>query len=153
MSHSMEKMWSHIIFGTKDRTNLIKDSFEKDLYSHIKEISKERFNCFVKTINATTDHIHILMLLDQSVSISEVIKNIKGNSSHWINEKAFMKNRFAWQTGYAAFSISESMINEVELYILHQKEHHDRISFTDEYKRLAEKYGFQIQTDESVIRH
>ncbi|HQI40718.1 MAG: transposase [Ignavibacteriales bacterium UTCHB2] len=141
MSHSLNKIWIHLIFGTKERFPLIDKSFELQLYNHIKNLIEKDFDCAVDIINGTADHIHILFLLNQNYSLADVVKNIKGNSSHWINQNKFLKVKFAWQTGYGAFSVSESMVKEVRKYITNQKEHHRKISFAEEYKRFAEKYG------------
>lgn len=144
MSHSMVKIWIHIVFGTKERQPMIKSSFENDLYNHIKILLEEDFDCEVKIINGTADHIHLLLLQNQKYSISEIVKNIKGNSSHWINQSGFMSIKFSWQTGYGAFSISESMEETVERYIENQKEHHKKITFAEEYRQFAEKYKVEV---------
>lgn len=141
MPHSLTKIWIHLIFGTKERMPLIIESFEKKLYEHLKQIIEKGFKSLAASINGTPDHIH--MLQNQNYSIADIAKNIKGNSSHWINQNGFIKNKFVWQTGYSAFSISESMIGEVKKYILNQKEHHKKISFAEEFKRFEEKYGFK----------
>ena len=145
MSHSLTKIWIHLIFGTKERFPLINQSFEKQLYNHIRNLLEKDFYCNVDIINGTADHIHILFLQNQNYSLAEIVKNIKGNSSHWINQSKFLKAKFAWQTGYGAFSVSESMISEVRKYIANQKEHHKKMSFAEEYNRFAEKYGLSIE--------
>ena len=150
MSHSLTKIWIHLIFGTKDRVPLIKSSFENQLYAKIKEIIEEDFKSMMEIINGTADHIHILLLQNQNHSIAEIVKNIKRYTSHWINKNNFDNSKFAWQTGYGAFSVSESMISEVKKYILNQKEHHRKMTFAEEYVKFAEKYGLMFKTDESV---
>jgi putative transposase len=132
MPHSLTKIWIHSIFGTKDRLPLINESFEKKLYEHLKHIVENDFKSLIAAINGTADHIHILMLQNKNYSIADIAKNVKGNSSHWINQNEFLNNKFAWQTGYGAFSVSESMMNEVKKYIANQKEHHKRITFAEE---------------------
>ena len=141
MSHSLTKIWIHLVFGTKEREPLINESFEKKLFEHIKQIIENDFKSLVTAINGTSDHIHILMLQNQNYSTADIAKNVKGNSSHWINQNGFTNLKFAWQTGYGAFSVSESMIEDVKKYILNQKEHHKKISFAEEYKKFEEKYG------------
>lgn len=144
MPHSLTKIWIHLIFGTKERTPLINQSFEKQLYDHIRTLLEKDFGCNVDIINGTADHIHISFLQNQNYSLAEIVKTVKGNSSHWINQNKFLKAKFAWQTGYGAFSVSESMINEVRKYIANQKEHHRKISFAEENKKFAEKYGLSV---------
>jgi len=121
----------------------INEFFEKKLYEHLKQLIENDFNSLVTAINGTSDHIHILMLQNQNYSIADIAKNVKGNSSHWINQNGFTNFKFAWQTGYGAFSVSESMTEDIKKYVLNQKEHHKRISFAEEYKRFEEKYGFK----------
>ncbi len=142
MSHSLTKIWIHLIFGTKNRFPMIDASFENKLYYNIKNLLEKYFESKVEIINGTADHIHILLLQNQNHSIAELTKNIKGNSSHWMNQNNFLKVKFAWQKGYGAFSVSESMVDEVRKYIENQKEHHKKISFAEEYRMFEEKYGF-----------
>ena len=145
MYHSLSKIWIHLIFGTKDRVPLIKTSFEQKLFDHITNLLEKDFDSPVLKMNGMGNYIHILFLQNQNFSVAEIAKNIKGNSSHWINQEGFSSNKFAWQTGYGAFSVSESMIGDVKKYISNQKEHHKKISFAEEYKKFEEKYGFAKQ--------
>jgi putative transposase len=144
MSHSLSKIWIHSVFSTKDRAPLIGLGIEKKLYEHIKDELKNKFECKVRAINGMQEHIHILFLQNPNYSISEILKSIKGESSHWINFDNLTKNKFAWQTGYGAFSVSESMVKEVEHYIECQKDHHKKMTFMDEYKLFMKKYGLDI---------
>ena len=145
MSHSLTKIWIDLIFGTKERFPFVNQSLEQQLYNHIRNLLEKDFDCNVDIINGTADHIHILLLQNQNFSLADIVKNIKGNSSHWINQSKFFKTKFAWQTGYGAFSVSESMINKVRRYIANQKEHHRKISFAEEYRRFSEKYGLSAE--------
>lgn len=124
------------------------DSFDKQrvralLFRHIKDCLVKKHHCFVKIINGTNDHIHILFLLNHNYSVQQIFHYIKGESSHWINERNFLDSKFAWQTGYGAFSVSESKIEVVERYIAGQKEHHRIKTFTEEYDQLLEKYNIK----------
>lgn len=82
-----------------------------------------------------------LFTLNPDNAIAQVMKSIKGESSHWINQQDFLNAKFAWQVGYGAFSVSESNVKEVENYIRRQKEHHRKISFHEEYERFIAKYN------------
>ena len=141
MSHAITKLWMHLVFSTKDRQSLIKSDFELKLYSHIKEKLNTQFKCYVKAINGTSDHIHILFLLNPDHLIQDIVQNIKGESSHWVNQNKFMKDKFAWQTGYSVFSIGQSNIEAVEKYIVNQKEHHRKMTFGEEFSVFLKKYG------------
>jgi putative transposase len=144
MSHSLTKIWVHIVFSTKDREHFINKEFSDRIYAHIKNHLEKDFECFVKAINGTENHVHILILLNPNYSISELIKNVKGESSHWFNQNNFMKVKFSWQTGYGAFSVGESRIEEVAKYIENQSEHHKKITFLEEYNLFLKKYGLVI---------
>jgi putative transposase len=119
---------------------LIKNSFESQLHHHIKEKLETDMDCKVRAVNGTEDHVHILFLLSQNFSLKDIFQSIKGESSHWINASDFMKHKFAWQTGYGAFSVSESMVKEVEKYIANQKEHHKKMTFKEEFDLFIKKY-------------
>ncbi len=87
------------------------------------------------------DHVHILFLLNQQKSIADVIKQIKGNTSHWINEQSILQEKFLWQTGYGAFSVSESQLEKIYNYIFYQKQHHLKKSFIQEYDEFIQIHG------------
>ena len=144
VSHTLIKIWVHGVFGIKDRTSLIDISFENELYNHIKEKLEKELDCKVRIINGTEDHIHILFLLSPNFSVRDIFRIVKGESSHRINKSNFMKNRFAWQIGYGALSVSESIVKNVEQYIRNQKEHHKKRSYADEIDLLIKKYGLQF---------
>ncbi len=141
MSHSLTKIWIHGIFSTKDKQPLIRPKIEAKLHLHLKAHLETDLSCRVRVINGTENHIHLLFLLDQSHSIQEIFKNLKGESSHWINQQDLLTKKFAWQVGYSAFSVSESMVENVEKYIKNQKFHHKKMSFSEEYALFLKKYG------------
>lgn len=97
------------------------------------------------------DHVHILIGLRPSQSISDLLQDIKGSSSKWINEKRFIKTRFEWQEGYGAFSYSKSQIKAVEEYIENQELHHQKKTFREEYLEMLQK--FEVDYDEKYIFH
>lgn len=141
MSHSINKIWIHAIWATKDRIPLINASIERNVYQFISEQFIE-LGCQVRIINGMPDHIHCLFLLSSQKSIAEVMKQIKGSSSHYINQNDMIADKFSWQTGYAAYSISESGVEKVFQYIKNQKSHHQRKTFQQEYDEFLNLYGF-----------
>jgi putative transposase len=149
--HSFTNIWIHLIFSTKDRFPLITDFFESNLHKHIKNKLIEDFESHVDCINGYNDHIHILMKQSQNFSIKDIVKNIKGESSHWINAGNFTREKFAWQIGYAAFSISIYKIVAVRTYIENQKEHHKKISYLEEIRKYLKIYGLDEKTVETVL--
>ncbi len=145
MSHSYSKIWIHTVFSTKDWQHSINKELEKKLYEHIKKLLVNDFSCVVKAIGGNTDHLHILFLHNPNYSFSEVIKNLKGESSHWINSNNLTKMKFVWQAGYGAFSVSESNVKKVESYIINQKVHHKKLTFLEEYEMFIKKHGLMFQ--------
>ena len=142
MSHSYNKIWIHAVFATKDRFPLIKPAVEKQIHEHMREQLIEG-GCPVRIINGMPDHVHLLFLQNPKMAITEVIKNVKGNTSHWVNEQDLIPDKFAWQTGYAAYSVSESQLEKVYQYIKNQKEHHQKKTFIQEYDEFILAHGLK----------
>jgi REP element-mobilizing transposase RayT len=142
MSHSFNKIWIHAIWATKLRRPIIDSKIENKIYNFISEQLKEQ-GCHVRIINGMPDHIHCLFLLNRQKSIADVIKQIKGSSSHYINQNDLTTEKFAWQTGYAAFSVSESAVEKVYQYIKAQKEHHNKKTFQEEYDAFIKLNGLE----------
>ena len=126
MSHAHFIFWVHAVFTTKNRQKIINLDLEEVLYPFLYDEFRE-IGCKLKIVNGLSDHIHCLFLLDSKKSFSEVIKQIKGSSSHYINQNNFIFEKFAWQKGYAAFSISESAVDIVYQYIKNQKIKHESL--------------------------
>jgi len=143
MAHSFSRLWIHAIWSTKDRLPMLKKPIRAAIIEHIRQ-QFEELGCDVRIVNGTPDHLHALFLLSNDRSLAEVMKAVKGESSHWVNHQDLIEGKFSWQIGYGGFSVSESMINKVQDYILKQEEHHKKMTFYEEYRRLLEKYGFAI---------
>jgi REP element-mobilizing transposase RayT len=141
MPHSYTKIWIHAIWSTKDRLPLITKGSEKLIFDFIKSQLNE-LDCNSQIINGMPDHIHCLFSLSNHKSIADVIKQIKGGSSHYINQNNLTIEKFSWQTGYSAFSVSESVFPKVYEYIKKQKLHHQTKTFQQEYEEFIKIYGF-----------
>ncbi|MBX2966350.1 MAG: IS200/IS605 family transposase [Cyclobacteriaceae bacterium] len=141
MPHSFNKIWIHAIWATKYRVPLILPRSEKQIHDYMREQFIE-VGCPVRIINGMPDHVHCLFLLNPQKSIAGVIKQIKGSTSHHINEQNIIPEKFAWQTGYAAYSVSESVLEKVFIYIRNQKQHHAKKTFQQEYDEFLKLYGF-----------
>ena len=118
---------------------MIDDSINQRLFSYIAGISAN-LDCKVFIINGVADHIHLLISLSPKISVVQLARTIKSNSSRWIHEKFSEHKDFGWQDGYSAFSVSYSGINDVARYIKGQQEHHKKISFIDELKVFLAKH-------------
>jgi putative transposase len=140
MSHSFNKLWIHAIWATKNRQELIDYSIEKKVYDYIREELID-LACPVRIINGMPDHVHALFLLNPQKSITDVIKQIKGSSSHSINGENLILEKFAWQTGFAAYSVSESQLEIVYNYIKNQKQHHLKKNGQDEFDEFIKLHG------------
>ncbi|MEQ9299363.1 MAG: IS200/IS605 family transposase [Cyclobacteriaceae bacterium] len=140
MSHSFNKIWIHAIWATKERRPRLSVEIEARVYALITDELKES-GCPPIIINGMPDHVHALFLLNPKKSISEVMKQIKGASSYQINQSNLMSEKFAWQTGYAAYSVSESAKQKVIDYIKNQKSHHAKRTFQEEYEDFIRLYG------------
>ena len=142
MPHSYNKIWIHAIWSTKGRLPLIQSTVENKIYQFISDQLRDQ-GCPVRIINGMPDHIHCLFLLSPQKSIADVIKQIKGSSSHFINQNNLISEKFAWQTGYAAYSVSESVVEKVFNYIKNQKSHHQKKTFQQEYDAYIKIYGLE----------
>ena len=140
MSHSFNKLWIHAVWSTKNRKPFILPETEIKIYDFIR-LQFSELECSIIAINCMPDHIHCLFLLNPKKSVADVIKQIKGSSSHFINGNNLTIEKFAWQTGYAAFSVSESILNKVFLYIQNQKIHHQKMSFQNEYDEFLKLHN------------
>lgn len=140
MPHSFNKLWIHAIWSTKDRLPFIEPSIEKRVYEFLNSQFRES-GCPVRIINGMPDHIHCLFLLNPQKAITEIIKQVKGSSSHWINGEQLIRDKFSWQTGYAAYSVSESVLDKVYQYIVNQKQHHQKTTFLKEYEEFIKVHG------------
>jgi len=148
MSQSLSQLYVHIIFHTKYNQPLIRPEVEKELYAYIGGIIKENGSVPIK-INGTEDHIHILATMSKNIALAKFVEEIKRNSSRWIKTKGLEYQDFAWQGGYAEYSVSQSVVERVKKYIENQKEHHKKISFKDEYVQFLAEY--KIDFDENYL--
>ncbi len=143
MPHSYLKIWIHAIWATKNRMPMIAAGIEHALFSQMKN-ELLASGCAVKIINGMPDHVHCLFLMNAQKSVGDIIKQVKGSTSHWLNQQNLLPEKFAWQTGYAAYSVSESQLNKVFDYIQSQKTHHQETTFQKEYENFINLHGLTI---------
>jgi REP-associated tyrosine transposase len=137
----------HIVFSTKHRANLITPELEQRLYPFIGGIVRD-LRCTLLAINGMPDHIHLLVRYRADLSHSEMLQQIKGRSSKWINETFPDLGHFAWQEGYGGFTVSKSVVPDVEAYIARQKEHHKRQEFKAEFLELLRRHEVEFEEEE-----
>jgi putative transposase len=132
MSQSFTNLLYHIIFSTKDRRPLITIDHQPRLYEYVGGVI-----CGVGGIalgvNGTDDHLHVVAKLRPDRALSDVLRELKANASGWMHDVFPRLKDFSWQRGYAAFTVSQSNLKQVQAYIARQKEHHAKVSFRDEF--------------------
>lgn len=138
----------HIIFSTKDRRPFIGSEFREDLHPYIGGIIRD-FRGEPIEIGGVADHVHILAKLPATLAVADALRLIKSNSSKWAGEHPELVRTFAWQTGYAAFTVSKSQANAVREYIQNQEPHHRRQTFKQELVSLLKKNA--IEYDERYL--
>ena len=138
MSHSYVQNKLNVVFSTKERQKLIRDEIERELWAYIVGIGRNH-QLPISAVGGIEDHIHILMELPGNALLSKAVQLIKAKSSRWFREKH--SKGFAWQEGYAAFSVSASNVEAVIKYIDNQREHHKKQTFEEEFMALLRKHG------------
>lgn len=122
MPQSLARLHIHLIFSTKDRRPLIDDAIRDALHRYM-AVVLQNMDCPAALVNSVEDPVHVLFELSQTVSISQVVEDVKKSSSKWIKTQSPRFATFAWQTGYGAFAVSESNVAVVRDYIAGQREH------------------------------
>ena len=148
MANTYTQIHIHTVFAVKKRTGLIQKEWKDELYKYITGIIQTHDHKLL-AINGMPDHLHIFFGMRPIQSLSDLMQDIKGRSSKWINEKKFIEEKFEWQEGYGAFSYSKSHVAKVVRYVQNQEAHHREITFTEEYQKFLEK--FEIEYDERYI--
>lgn len=148
MSNTFTNLNYHLVFSTKDRQPLITKERQPRIYGYMGGIIKDLRGEAI-CIGGVEDHVHILCRLKTDVSLADVLRQIKGSSSKWINDELKPTGKFAWQAGYAAFSVSRSRTDSVIRYIEEQEEHHREIGFKEELIDFLERHG--IEYDERYL--
>ena len=142
MPQSYTRIWIHAVWGTKHRFPFINIDVEGIIHDFIREQLRTQ-GCPVRIVNGTPDHVHCLFLLTPKKSIADVIKQVKGSSSHFINEQKLIDEKFGWQDGYGAFSVSDSAVEIVFKYIKNQKRHHRIETYEQEFEEMFTFYDLE----------
>ena len=148
MANTFTQIHIQAVFAVQNRDCIIQSGWKDELYKYITGIVQNNKHKML-AINGMPDHVHILFGFRPSQSLSDLMQDIKGSSSKWINEKRFIKVKFSWQEGYGAFSYSKSDLPNVIHYIKNQEEHHKKRSFIEEYEDLLKE--FEIDYDERFV--
>ncbi|HRX87388.1 MAG TPA: IS200/IS605 family transposase [Phycisphaerae bacterium] len=147
MPSTYTQNYYHAVFSTKERAGLIAPDLEERLYPFLAGTARD-LRCTLLAVNGAPDHVHVLMRYRADLSHSEMMQQLKGRSSKWINEEHLVRGHFSWQEGYGGFTVSRSVVPEVEAYIRRQKEHHQRTDFQSEFLELLRRHGIEFDPTE-----
>ena len=148
MPATFSQIYIHVVFAVKGRQNPVLPSFEEELYRYIAGIIGKKGQKSL-AVNGMPDHTHLLVGLKPSIAIADLVRDVKNNSTNFINGKNWLPKKFNWQEGYGAFSYSESNYGKVIYYINCQKQHHSKQNFRREYTGFLKK--FNVPYDEKYL--
>ena len=144
---SWVRIWVHLVYSTKNRIPYLNSlQLREAVFQHVRKNAKEK-EIFLEAVNGYQDHMHCLISLNKSKSISETSQLIKGESSYWINKNKIVKDKFSWQDDYWAVGVSESHLAIVKKYIQQQELHHRTQTFTEEINDFMQKFGWEFIKD------
>lgn len=144
MPNTYTQMHLQFVFAVKHRRSLIDPSWKDQLYKYITGIVQQNKHKLL-AINGMPDHIHILVGMRPHQSVSDLLQDIKGSSSKWINENQLTDTKFEWQGGYGSFSYGKNQVDSIINYILNQELHHSKTTFLEEFIDLLKSYGIDYE--------
>ena len=148
MANTFSQIYIQSVFAVSNRQSLIKPEFKEELYKYMTGIVRNNGQKLI-SINGMSDHVHILIGLKPAMALANLVRDIKADSSNFINHKKWVRGRFSWQEGYGAFSYGHSQLDTIIRYIQNQEHHHRRRSFKDEYLAWLKK--FEIPFEEKYV--
>ena len=148
MGQSLAKNYVHLIFSTKHRQPFITDNIEGKLHAYLGGICRG-LECPPIKVGGWLDHIRILCLLSKKIPLIKLLQDVKSDSSKWMKTNGRVYQKFYWQDGYGAFSVSPNEVDSVIEYIANQKKHHAKVSFQEECREFLKKY--EIEYDERYV--
>jgi putative transposase len=148
MPQSHSYILVHVIFSTRYRRSLLNKNIREQLFPYIAETTKN-IKCSPVIVGGIEDHIHILLFLGREAPLAATVGKIKSNSSRWLKTQSKELYDFQWQRGYSAFSVSKSRLGQLKKYIAGQEEHHKKMSFKDELRKILDKH--EIDYDEKYL--
>ena len=144
MGHSLSQIYLHIIFSTKDREPFLHDAeLREKTHAYLVGVCQQQGSPSLR-IGGVADHVHILCRLAKTLSVANLVRELKRDSSKWIKDQPAGSPEFHWQQGYGAFSISPGHVETLIDYIAHQEDHHKQTTFQDEFRKICQKYGVPL---------
>ena len=148
MPQSLSKLYVHLVFSTKNREPWLNDNHPPRLHDYLGG-TLHGLDCPPVEINSEPDHVHFLFLQSRQKNLSDIVYHIKRRSNDWVKNLGPHYERFGWQNGYGAFSVSQSGVPEVREYIRNQREHHRNMSFQEEHHKILHRY--EVAFDERYV--
>ena len=148
MPQSLSRILIHLVFSTKHRERILTSPIQAELHPYVAGVLGN-IECPSLQVGGAEDHIHLFFGLSRTRTVADVVETVKTSSSKWIKSKGAAFANFHWQSGYGAFSVSQSDADAVVVYIRNQVQHHQKMTFQDEYRRLLERY--HIALDEKYM--
>jgi REP element-mobilizing transposase RayT len=143
MPQSLAQIYLHIVFSTKERQPfLVEPAIRDEMHNYLGGICNN-VGCPILRVGGVADHVHLLCRFGRTLSVADLVQELKRESSKWVKSRSNSLLDFHWQNGYGAFSLSPTHIEPVRSYVATQEEHHRTISFQDEFRRLLQKYGLE----------
>lgn len=146
MPNTYSQMYVQVVIVVKFRKSLIHKSWKDELYKYITGIVTNKGQKLLR-INGVENHVHILLNIKPNLALSDLVKDIKVNSTNWINDRGFNDAKFQWQEGFGAFTYSISQLDNVIKYIENQEEHHKKQSFKEEYILFLKKFEIEYKDE------
>jgi putative transposase len=144
MANTFSQIYIQTVFAVSNRQSLIKPEFKEELYKYVTGIVRNQGQKLI-AINGVADHVHLLIGLRPAMALADLVRDIKADSTSFINTKKWIRGRFSWQEGYGAFSYGHSQLDTIIRYIQNQEQHHKRSSFKNEYLTLLRKFDIAFE--------
>ena len=148
MAGTVSQIYIQVVFAVQGRDNLLLKPWRDDVFKYMSGIIKGK-NQKPIIVNGVQNHVHLFIGLKPSMALSDLIRDVKNNTTNFINEQKFVHGKFSWQEGHGSFSYSHSQIEQVYQYIMNQEEHHRKKTFREEYLEFLHKY--EIEYDERYL--
>ena len=148
MANTYTQIYIHVVFAVQGRQNLIPKQHKEELHKYIAGIIRNKGQKLI-AINSMPDHIHLFIGLKPNMALSDLVRDVKNNSSKFMNTRKWFRGKFRWQEGFGAFSYARSQLSTVANYIMNQEEHHSRKTFKDEYVKMLK--AFDVEFDSKYL--
>ncbi len=145
MANTYTQIYIHVVFAVQGRQNLIPKQHKEELHKYIAGIIRNKGQKLI-AINSVPDHIHLFIGLKPNMALSDLVRDVKNNSSRFMNTRKWFRGKFRWQEGFGAFSYARSQLSTVANYIMNQEEHHSRKTFRDEYVKMLKAFNVEFDS-------